>query len=263
VRLGGLQEASVELALSVSALSHQLRGLERAFPQPLLEKRGRRLVTTAAGRALYSGFGSAFHEIDTAVERARSNRPTLTISSHAAFAARWLLPRMNRFLKLMPEIELTIHTSSRVEPLTPGRIDCAIRLGAGPWKDAISILLMQQTEAPMMASTVRKSAKLPRILLEGREDEWRHWPKLSGGPITRTVASRELVVEAVLSGLGMGIVDTAIVESELEHGYIRALAPPRATGWAYHLVRPAAANDPHVARFTRWLLREIRAEASR
>ena len=252
----------MELALSVSALSHQLRGLERAFPQPLLEKRGRRLVTTAAGRALYSGFGTAFHEIDMAVGAARRNRPTLTISTHAAFAARWLLPRMHRFVNLLPEIELTIHTSSRVEPMTSGRIDCAIRLGAGPWKDVVSTLLMPQTEAPLVASTVRKSAKLPRILLEGREDEWRHWPKLSGGP-TRRVVSRELVVEAVLSGLGMGIVDMAIVESELEHGYIRALAPPRATGWAYHLVRPAAASDPHVARLTRWLLREIRAEAGK
>jgi LysR family glycine cleavage system transcriptional activator len=195
--------------------------------------------------------------------RARRDRPMLTISSHAAFAARWLLPRMHRFVKLVPEIELTIHTSSRVEPLMPGRIDCAIRLGAAPWKDVVSTLLMPQSEAPLIASTVRKSAKLPRILLEGREDEWRHGPKLSSGPITRTVLSRELVIEAVLSGLGMGIVDTAMVESELEHGYIRALAPPRATGWAYHLARPAAANDPHVSRFTRWLLREVRAKAGK
>ncbi|GAB7051138.1 LysR family transcriptional regulator [Catenuloplanes indicus] len=90
--LGSVTAAAEALAMTPSAVSQQLRLLQRPIPVPLTERDGRRLVLTGAGRAL----AGAAIEVETALARARSvveefvERPDADVSVaafHSAAAA--------------------------------------------------------------------------------------------------------------------------------------------------------------------------------
>jgi DNA-binding transcriptional LysR family regulator len=65
--LGSVTAAAEALLVTPSAISQQLRLLQRSMPVPLTERVGRRVVLTAAGRAL----AGAAAEVETALARAR------------------------------------------------------------------------------------------------------------------------------------------------------------------------------------------------
>ncbi|GAA3786264.1 LysR family transcriptional regulator [Streptomyces coacervatus] len=65
--LGSVTAVAEALLVTPSAISQQLRLLQRAIPVPLTEREGRRLVLTDAGQAL----AAAAIEVETALERAR------------------------------------------------------------------------------------------------------------------------------------------------------------------------------------------------
>lgn len=259
VRRGGLTAASQELASTVSAISHQLRGLEASFGQPLLIRQGRAVVATDLGSRLARDLNRAFTEIDLAVTVAQGSRPLLTVSVQASFAARWLIPRLHRFETSAPAIDLRLSTSTRLVDLARERVDCAIRLGPGNWPGVIATLLMPHTEAPIVRSNFRNLAQAPRVVLDGRADEWDVWRDVRTGRGVRMFSTRELVVDAVLAGVGVGILDTVVVAAELARGEVRALASPRASDWNYYCV--TAAGEPMSApvdSFTQWLMKEAR-----
>src|SRR3954471_17277312 len=65
--LGSVTAVAEALLVTPSAISQQLRLLQRSIPVPLTERVGRRLVLTAAGQAL----AEAAIEVETALARAR------------------------------------------------------------------------------------------------------------------------------------------------------------------------------------------------
>ncbi|MBX9393790.1 LysR family transcriptional regulator [Streptomyces sp. TRM72054] len=65
--LGSVTAVAEALLVTPSAISQQLRLLQRAIPVPLTERQGRRLVLTDAGQAL----AGAAVEVETALARAR------------------------------------------------------------------------------------------------------------------------------------------------------------------------------------------------
>ncbi|MES2452006.1 MAG: LysR substrate-binding domain-containing protein [Pseudomonadota bacterium] len=257
VRLGSLTAAGEELGLTVSAISHQMRGLETAFGQSLLRREGRGVLPTDMGRTLAGDLGRAFGEIDLAIDRTRSARRTVTVSVQASFAARWLIPRLHRFDRIAPGIDLRILTTTRLVNLTREGVDCAIRLGPGDWPDVTATLLMPHMEGPVARAGLSSDARLPRLLLEGRADEWTPWEGLKTGPVVRTLPTRELVIDAVLAGAGVGILDMAVIAAELGRAELEILAPPRAGGWAYYFIVPADAQArKEVKAFSQWVSEE-------
>lgn len=254
VRLGSLTAAGEELGLTVSAISHQMRGLETALGQSLLKRDGRGVTPTDTGRVLAGDLDRPFREIDLAIDRTRSARPTVTVSVQASFAARWLIPRLHRFDRAAPGVDLRILTTTRLVNLAREGIDCAIRLGPGDWPGVIATLLMPHMEGPVVRAGLSGDAHLPRVMLEGREDEWTPWKNLGTESVARTLPTRELVIDAVLAGAGVGILDMAAITAELERAELKLLAPPRASGWGYYFVVPAEGwGRREVNAFSRWV----------
>ncbi|MFD5316025.1 LysR substrate-binding domain-containing protein [Streptomyces sp. NPDC127098] len=90
--LGSVSAVAEALLVTPSAISQQLRLLQRSIPVPLTERAGRRVVLTDAGQAL----AAAAVEVETALARARhsvadfAERPDGTVSLaafHSAAAA--------------------------------------------------------------------------------------------------------------------------------------------------------------------------------
>jgi len=101
-----------------------------------------------------------------------------------------------------------------------------------------------------------------------RADHWRIWLHAAGiddldpraGPVFET---RNFVIQAALQGLGVAVIDPALVGEELASG--RLVQPfPRilALEGAYFLVRhPSKAKVKRVVAFRDWLLREVSEES--
>src|SRR5690348_8399241 len=135
-RLGSFSRAAEEISVTHSAVSHQVRALERALGTPLFQRHGKRVALTEAGRHFSERVGAALRDIAEAarfVQRSARDKNVLTITTLPSFAARWLLPRLGRFMEQHPQLAVSVHTSLALVDLERDEVDLAIRFGNGQW----------------------------------------------------------------------------------------------------------------------------------
>src|SRR3954464_6645198 len=134
-RLESFSRAAEELSLTHGAVSHQVRALEEHLGTPLFSRQGKRVTVTPAGRAFAEAVRNALQEIaraaDVAAAKPRGNR--LSVSVLPSFAARWLMPRMIRFMDAHPDIEINVDATTGLANFAAEEVDIAIRFGRGPW----------------------------------------------------------------------------------------------------------------------------------
>ena len=97
--------ASEELGVTPSALSHQVRQLEQRLGIRLFERLNRAIRLTEAGARIFPALRDGFDRLAEAMERVRPPSPDdlLVVTSGPAFAAKWLAPRLYRFVDDNPD----------------------------------------------------------------------------------------------------------------------------------------------------------------
>jgi len=111
------EAAARTLAVTPSAISHQVRALEQWFGKPLFLRQVRHVELTRDGRAFLKVVDHSFGRIRTAADRPRaaeSARATLRISALPLFTSAWLIPRLEAFERAHPNIVLDIESTNRV-----------------------------------------------------------------------------------------------------------------------------------------------------
>ena len=105
--------AAEELAVTPTAISHQVRLLEDTLGLRLFERRARCVELTQEGRELYPVLRDGFDRFAWAIAqlRARRLRSVVTLSATVAFTARWLVPRAPSFHRANPRTDLRLHAS--------------------------------------------------------------------------------------------------------------------------------------------------------
>ena len=91
--------AAAELAVTPTAISHQIRLLERYCGRALFRRRPRPLALTEAGARLFPVIRDgleAFAVAISAVKHGDGHEP-LRVTTTNAFASRWLVPRLARW----------------------------------------------------------------------------------------------------------------------------------------------------------------------
>ena len=130
-------KAAAELHVTPAALSHQVRGLEELLGLKLFHRRARSIELTEAARLIYPGIRTGFESIREAVERLDRGKQDrlLVVSSTPGLTAKWLVPRLYKFLSLHPDIETRITASVAYANFTTDDIDVGIRLSSGVHPD--------------------------------------------------------------------------------------------------------------------------------
>ena len=107
-----IREAAEELCLTHPAVSHQVQLIEEALGVTLFVQEGRRIVSTAEGRALYPYVRSAFESLIEGVEAARRHSldKPLRVQTYVTASIRWLAKRAPQFLQDHPDIKLILST---------------------------------------------------------------------------------------------------------------------------------------------------------
>src|SRR3954462_15593788 len=107
-RTGRVTLAAEELHVTHSAVSRQVKALERTLGVQLFAGPKNRLELTAAGRELLPPLSEAFDQIAAAVRRTRTGAEDLHVAVNASLSVKWLIPRLPRFQAAHPEIRLNL-----------------------------------------------------------------------------------------------------------------------------------------------------------
>jgi LysR family transcriptional regulator, glycine cleavage system transcriptional activator len=273
-------EAARELCISQTAVSHQIKALENELGAPLFFRSPRRIELTEQGKAWALALGEVFSRLHAINRRLRESvrpaRPEVAVSVIPSFGARWLVPRLGRFLAQNPEVEVRISPGERLVDFAREGIDLGIRYGSGRYPGLVTEKLADDrwlvVGAPALLAQrpLRSIADLERhvLLQDDAPDAWASWLAANGAS-TKLRARRSeitdssMLVEAVLRGQGIGLARWSLCADELAAGRLSLAFPDAAsvlTGLAYYVVAPRdRLRSPMVAAFQRWVLEEARA----
>jgi LysR family glycine cleavage system transcriptional activator len=265
-----LARAADELCVTASALSHQLAQLEQQLQVKLFSRTGRGLAFTEEGRVLHEEVAACFGRLSRTIERIRpgNRRQALTVSMLSTFAMRWLIPRLSDFQQRNPELDVRITTSIALVDFQREQIDCAVRFGAGRWPGVASDFLFREQLAPVCTPALAQQLRgptdlsaLPLLHSKQRPDDWRVWLSaqgVSGGELEAGLMfeTRNFAIQAAEAGLGVAVVDPALVADELQAGRLVLPFPEVLPGPnGYYFVYPDDSAPPQkVLRFREWLL---------
>jgi len=128
-RLESFSLAAEELAITQSAVSHQIKQLETYLGERLFWRSGRRVTLTDEGRQYFDAIGSALLQIERASEQLLGRESSrLRLSVFSSFAVRWLVPRLPDLQRLYPQLELSLEMSSESPVLSDRVADCFITI---------------------------------------------------------------------------------------------------------------------------------------
>src|SRR5215813_1814778 len=122
-------KAAEELFITQSAVSRQIKALEDHLGIRLFERRPRALALTESGQALHRISADVLERLQTATDqlRAASRSRQLAITTTTGFASLWLIPRLQRFTALHPDIDVRISATTDMLNLERSLVDLAIR----------------------------------------------------------------------------------------------------------------------------------------
>src|SRR6476661_1693696 len=157
VEHGGFSKAARALNLSQPAISKSLTELEKQIHVTLLDRGGRSLVLTEAGRTLYERAGELFGVERVAERELRElrglKRGTLRVAASTTIATYMLPPVLGRFRMRHPSVRIRVtsaNTRSVLRRLLESRTDVA--LVEGPISDdAVDVIPWREDELVVIA----------------------------------------------------------------------------------------------------------------
>jgi DNA-binding transcriptional LysR family regulator len=278
--------AATDMALTQSAVSHQIRALEDHLGARLFQRRHRGIEMTPEGRTFLEGVRAGLDSILLATERIRNQRRVgvLTVASPAAFAIWWLVPRLGRFAALYPDIEVRIATIDGRDPdLLRDGIDAAIvkRPAKEATRNPLEMPLLSEVVFPVCspsllngASSLRSSdlVRHPLIECDAAETEdnefcWSTWlPRLGldRAPLPRLLRFNQFgpALSAAVDGLGIALGRSPMVDVELAAGRLVRPFPKRVASRASNVFAlvwrdcRTAEEDQRIAAFREFALDE-------
>ena len=143
---GSFTHAGETLNLSQSAVSRQISALEESLNVPLFHRHARGLILTEQGELLYRTAREVFAKLSMTEAMLSESREhpkgPLKVTTTVAFGSTWLTPRLEEFLKLYPDIQLTLLLDDTELDLGMREADIAIRMSLPRQPDLIQRHLM-------------------------------------------------------------------------------------------------------------------------
>lgn len=278
-RSGSFSRAAVELNVTQSAVSHQIRQLEQWFSTVLFDRQGRQTVPTARGQELAQSLAEAFDIMAGACRRLTETRAghELTIAALPSIATFWLIPRLSRFIAGHPDISVKVVYAFHGQRIDFNGCDIAIVWGRGDWEDceatrfldgdtvAVCNPIYLEREGPFR--TPDDVAGKP-LLHDTNRADWQAWMRQAGLRVTEPASGPvyedfNLLRAAALAGQGIALCPRAAISDDFAAGRLVQLFDVAIKqDHGYHLVGPLTGSgrrpESH-ALFKAWLLEEGRS----
>jgi len=281
--------AARELLLTQSAVSREIKTLEVQLGQPLFHRINRGLRLTDAGQTLYSAVAEALLLIEQATGRLALTMTTesLTVTTSVPLASMWLVPKLQRFFQLCPEIDVRIVASNETLNLERERLDLAIRWVA-PGEVVAGAEQLFDIEifpvcSPKLAREYARPLKIPsdlsrHVILDfdtvtgrGPWSDWQQW--LAGMKLdslkpagTLRFSHFDQVTQAAINGSGVAMGRSPHNARHLREGLLVAPFGTQGRlsfGYYVAVVAHRSQGRPVVMKFLSWLRDELVADRKR
>lgn len=273
-RHGTVWQAADELNLTRSAVSHQLRMLERDLAFPMLNRVGTRVELTPQGRAYAEDIRQALLAISGSAARNTKRGVTgvLKVSCAPGFAASWLCNKIGRFISTYPDVALSIITPRRLGEVNNPEVDLFITYGDGEFPEMQVEHILDVVTTPVCSPTmVNRLGGMPEpidvlrlgLLHLSDHQDWSAWFAEMGLDPARAAtgvifSDMHLIYSAALAGQGIAMGDVVLSEDAMNSGQLvrpfeQTVRSPR----AYYVAVPLAmVENPIVVAFRNWLRAE-------
>lgn len=272
-RTGSFTAAAKEAGIGQSAVSHAIARLERSLGTRLFERRSTGVSLTDVGQRLADEVGQGFDRIDRAVDAAgNARRQSVTLSVSTSLAALWLMPRLARFKREHPDVEISCHTNDTDRGVGRDEADVWIPLGRGPWPgvharhfcDEVLVLVAAPEVAAQWDDVPpARLVEAPLLHLDQRfrpRFDWYQWFEQVGVPRPRRLAGYRsndysLIVQAATEGQGLAIGWAHLVADLIADGRLRRVGTGRiATDHPFTILTRTATPAPAAAALVDWLM---------
>jgi len=269
-----VKTAADELCLTPSAVSHQIKALERFLDTQLFERSGNRIALTLTGAA-YAG--KLTHLLDAFVEETEAAREVpriLRVLSTPGFAARWLMPRLPK-LEFAQDIRLRVSNGAPSLDFATNDADVVIQWSDRPTPDLLVEPLMASARYPVISPALRERERVERpedllrltLFYDETDDAWPEWfagaglpgADLPPGP---TYPNCELSTTMVEQHQGVSLAYDAMVRGTIAAGRLERLFDVTTLPMSIYAIAcpEARADEPRIAAFRRWLRTEAESE---
>ncbi|WP_164662113.1 transcriptional regulator GcvA [Tropicibacter sp. Alg240-R139] len=271
--------AADELNVTPAAVSHQVKALEGLLGAPLFFRLTRALRLTEAGQTALPALSEGFDKLAEGMQQMREfgHSNVLSVSVSPSFGSMWLVPRLDRFHRKHPDIEIRIDGTDRIVDVAGGEFDVAVRYGPGGYKGVEVDYLFSQLNTPVCSPALMEGENallqpknlahhtLLHIDWKDAEASWRMWLLAAGlrdidptrGP---HFTQENMAVQAALDGQGVALVGDRLVADHLAKGQLVCpFGPDLKTPlkFAYYLLSSRAKiTDTKVSAFRNWLIEE-------
>ena len=273
-RLGSFERAADELAITASAVSKRLATLEELLATPLLQRGGKALALTAAGKEYLEQVRSALGLLAAMPlhQRAAQRVERLRVTTPPTFARQILVPQLEAFTRAHPAIELELLLS--IPYLDTSALDSDLEVRAGDAAVLGGRPLLDDRVLPVAAPSLidrlpalRTPAALAHApLLRSPLEPWTPWFRAAGLDWPEPASGPKLVdlgmtLEAAVSGQGVALARPTLARHWLATGTLRPLFTITAPTSNPYVLLPAEPADAAAA-FAQGL-RGICADAER
>lgn len=276
--------AAAELNVTPAAVGQLVRTLEDWLGVPLFLRsnsgRARLVATQAAQRAL-PDIRAGFGRLALGLERLREGTApsVLTVAVSPAFAAKWLLPRIDGFQNAWPDTDVRLDTNLQPVDFAAQGVDIGVRYGKGVWPGLTAEKLMGEEIYPVCSSdVVRRNAGFQEpgdltretlihdLSMEGQAGfpTWDAWFQDAG--VSNAGSSRGMkinnsaaVLQAAAEGHGIALARSVMAHDDLVAGRLVRLFPEIVvtSALAYYVIyRGECASLPKLVAFRDWLKEE-------
>src|SRR5262245_8215046 len=274
-------KAAEELALTQSAISRQIRGLEEHLGVALFERRARAIALTEQGQVLNRAVSELLERWQQVPDTLRSDggQLHLTVTTTSGFASLWLIPRLRRFTQLHPDVDVRISATYKPVNLERSLVDVAVRYCPSDAAPEGAKLLFGEELFPVCSPLLTREGERPLRTLEDlrhhallRIDDpngfldWGTWLEAQGLRDFKPAASLrfdnyEQMIAAALAAQGVAMGISSLVARLLESGQLIAPFSKSVIGTrSYYVISSASTGSrPHVEAFVDWLLAEAGA----
>lgn len=276
--------AAQELHVTPAAVGQLVRTLEDWLGTALFVRGGSgraRLVATAAAERALPDIRAGLASLSLGLERLKEARAqgVLTVTVSPAFAAKWLLPRIERFQLACPDTDVRLDTNLKPVDFVAQQIDIGVRYGLGHWPGLIAEKLMDEEVYPVCSPHLLKErgcferpCDLTRetlihdLSMDGDSGfpSWDEWLRRAGMSDVNTARGMQInnsaaVLQAAIDGQGIALARSVMASDDVVAGRLVRLFPDvgYASPLAYHIVYRAESQSlPRLVAFRDWLLSE-------
>jgi LysR family transcriptional regulator, glycine cleavage system transcriptional activator len=276
--------AGAERFVTQSAVSRQIRALEDELGVALFQRRHRALELTTDGQRLFAASSAMLAQLRTVVAeiRAPARREVLSLTTTPGLASLWLIPRLPRFTREHPGVDVRLDASFERRSLPAEGFDLAIRygrVGATEGKPLFAEAMQPVCSPALLRSgpPLAEPADLRRHTLlqvsmpaqAGMPLEWAPWLSAVGLGELEPAASLTFsgygeAIAAAVAGQGVALGRRPLVDGLLQSGQlVTPFADSTSSPRAYFLVvEPSARARTAVQALEGWLLAEAGATSA-